>query len=46
MTGNDQWGKRSYQDDQDATSWGGENVYDVYSLSQGVGLNGVAYGQW
>ena len=35
MTGNDEWGMRSYQDEPDATSWGGENVYDVYSLSPG-----------
>ena len=46
MTGEDEWGLRSYQDDWDATSWGGENVYDVYSLSQGVGLNGVPYAKW
>ena len=46
MTGKDEWGMRSYQDEWDATSWGGENVYDVYSLSVGVGLNGVPYSKW
>ena len=46
MTGEREWGMRSYQDDFDATSWGGENVYDVYSLSGGVGLNGVPYREW
>lgn len=46
MTGEEEWGLRSYQDDWDATSWGGENVYDVYSLSEGVGLNGVPYTLW
>jgi general secretion pathway protein G len=46
MTGKDEWGLRSFQDPPDATSWGGEDVYDVYSLSQGVGLNGVPYSKW
>jgi general secretion pathway protein G len=46
MTGKDEWGLRSYQDEFDSTSWGGENVFDVYSLSQGVGLNGIAYRKW
>ena len=46
MTGKDEWGMRSYQDDFDATSWGGEDVYDVYSLSGGVGMNGMPYSKW
>ena len=46
MTGEYEWGLRSYQDDFDSTSWGGENVFDVYSLSEGVGLNKVAYKEW
>lgn len=46
MTGKDEWGLRSFQDEPDATSWGGENVFDVYSLSEGVGLNGVPYRKW
>src|SRR5438270_9313933 len=33
MTGKDEWGMRSLQDDPDSTSWGGQNVFDVYSLS-------------
>jgi general secretion pathway protein G len=46
MTGKDEWGLRSFQDEPTATSWGGEDVYDVYSLSAGVGLNKVPYRKW
>jgi general secretion pathway protein G len=46
MTGKSDWGFRSYQDTFDSTSWGGEDIYDVYSLSRGVGLNGIPYRKW
>jgi general secretion pathway protein G len=46
MTGKDEWALRSYQDAVDATSTGGEDVYDIHSLSRGVGLNGVPYAKW
>ncbi|MEM9558323.1 MAG: type II secretion system protein [Acidobacteriota bacterium] len=46
MTGEPEWGLRSVEDDWDATSWGGENIYDVYSEASGVGLNGVPYSEW
>ncbi len=46
MTGEAEWGLRSFQDEPDSTSWGGEDVYDVYSLSEGVGLNGIPYAEW
>lgn len=43
MTGRADWGLRSMQDDSDSTSWGGQNVFDVYSVSQGTGLDGQKY---
>lgn len=46
MTGRTQWGLRSTQDDLDSTSWGGQNVFDVYSLSQGTGIDGTKYSDW
>ncbi len=46
MTGTAEWGLRSYQDDWDSDSWGGENVYDVYSLAPGEALDGTRYKDW
>lgn len=46
MTGQVEWGMRSYQDEPDSWSWGGENVYDVYSLSEATALDGTKYKDW
>lgn len=46
MTGTTDWGKRSYQDDPDSRSWGGQNVYDVYTTNDGVALDGSKYKDW
>lgn len=46
MTGQAKWGLRSMQDDSDSDSWGGQNVFDVYSLSTGTALNGTKYSTW
>jgi general secretion pathway protein G len=46
MTGNADWGLRAMQDDPDSKSWGGENVFDVYSKSTGTALDGTQYGDW
>ena len=46
MTGKAEWGMRSCYDSPDAGSWGGENVFDVYSKSQDTALNGQKYSDW
>jgi len=40
------WGLRSYKDDPDSSVWGGDDVYDVYSQSDGIGLDGTEYRNW
>jgi general secretion pathway protein G len=46
MTKSPEWGMRSYQDDTNATSWGGQNVYDVFTKHEGTGLDGTKYRDW
>src|SRR5918993_2932871 len=46
MTKDTDWGLRSYQDDPDDTSWGGQNVFDVYTTSTGTALDGTKYRDW
>jgi len=46
MTRSTEWGLRSYQDSPDARSWGGKNVFDVYSKSEGTALDGTKYRDW
>jgi general secretion pathway protein G len=46
MMGNTEWGLRSMQDDPDSGSWGGQSVFDVYTKSQGTGLDGTKYKDW
>ena len=46
MTNSIEWGLRAYQDDPESASWGGDNVFDVYTKSIGVALDGTDYKNW
>jgi general secretion pathway protein G len=46
MTNSTDWGMRSYQDEPTAASWGGQNVFDVYSKSDGIAFDGTRYKDW
>jgi len=46
MTKSTEWGLRSMQDDPDSDSWGGQSVFDVYTKSEGTGLDGTKYKDW
>ena len=46
MTGKADWGLRASGDDPDSTSWGGKNVFDVYSRATGTALDGTKYSDW
>jgi len=46
MTHSTDWGKRSYQDNPDATRWGGQNIFDVYTKFEGTALDGTKYRDW
>ena len=40
------WGLRSYKDEPDSSVWGGQDVFDVYSQSDGIALDGTYYRDW
>ncbi len=46
FTGNSDWGKRSVQDDPKSQSWGGQNVFDVYSKTMEKAPDGTLYSEW
>jgi general secretion pathway protein G len=46
MTRGGEWGLRSYQDDPKSTRWGGQDVFDVHTMSEGTGLDGTKYKDW
>lgn len=46
MTNSTDWGLRAVQDPPDSFSWNGQNVFDVYSRSNGIGLSGRPYREW
>jgi general secretion pathway protein G len=46
FTGNREWGMRSDQDDPKSTSWGGQNLFDVYSKTYEKAPDGTAYAEW
>jgi general secretion pathway protein G len=46
MTHSSEWALRAYQDSPDSKSWGGKNVFDVYSKSEGTALDGTKYRDW
>jgi general secretion pathway protein G len=46
MTGRAEWNLQAVQDDPDSTSWGGNDVFEVHSKSQGTALDGTLYADW
>jgi len=46
MTNSTEWGQRSYQDDPTSSSWGGQNVFDIHTKSEGTALDGSKYKDW
>jgi general secretion pathway protein G len=46
MTETTEWGLRCYQDDADETRWCGEDVFDIYSTSEKLAVDGTPYREW
>lgn len=45
-TNSTEWGKRSVQDDPKSMSWGGQNVFDVFTKTMEKAPDGTAYSEW
>ncbi len=46
LTKGTEWGRRAYQDDPASSTWGGGNVFDVYTRFEGTALDGTRYREW
>lgn len=46
ITNTTEWGMRAYQDEATSASWGGQNVFDVYTKSDGTAMDGTKYKDW
>jgi general secretion pathway protein G len=46
MTDSNDWGLRGTNDEPDSNTWGGEDLFDVYTKSDGVALDGTKYRDW
>jgi len=46
MTERGEWGMRSHNDSPESTTWGGEDIFDVYSKSDETALDGTKYSEW
>jgi general secretion pathway protein G len=46
FTGKQEWGLRSTQDDPKSNSWGGQNVFDIYSKTTEKAPDGTPYSEW
>ena len=46
FTGTTDWGRRSVQDDPKSQSWGGQNVFDVFSKTMEKAPDGTLYSEW
>lgn len=46
MTNSTDWGMRSHQDEPTSQSWGGQNVFDVYTKSDGIAFDQTRYKDW
>lgn len=46
MTDSYDWGLRSYEDEYGSDTWGGKNIYDIYTRSWGIAIDESKYKDW